>query len=88
MENEKMTRKKFNRLLKRIRTKLNKLIITHILEINISNYVNRTYTLKCVYYHSGGEVMEQKYLRAGIKELVNECSDIELLYLIRSLLTV
>ena len=32
--------------------------------------------------------MELNYLRAGIKELVDECSDIELLYLIRNLLTV
>lgn len=32
--------------------------------------------------------MEYKFLRAGIKELVDECGDIELLYLIRSLLTV
>lgn len=32
--------------------------------------------------------MEKKYLRNSIKELVDECEDIELLYLIRGLLTV
>jgi len=32
--------------------------------------------------------MEHKYLRRGIKELVDECKDIELLYLISGLLTV
>lgn len=32
--------------------------------------------------------MEQKYLRKHIKELLDECKDTELLYLIRSLLTV
>lgn len=32
--------------------------------------------------------MEQKHLQSGIKELIDECNDIELLYLIRGLLTV
>lgn len=32
--------------------------------------------------------MEKQYLKTGIKELVDECSDIELLYLIKGLLTV
>lgn len=31
--------------------------------------------------------MEIKFLQSGIKELVDECKDIELLYLVRSLLT-
>ena len=30
--------------------------------------------------------MEKEYLRKGIKELVDECNDIDLLYLIRGLL--
>lgn len=41
-----------------------------------------------LYYHSGGEEVEQKYLQSSIKELVDECNDIDLLYLIRGLLTV
>ena len=32
--------------------------------------------------------MEQKFLKNGIKELVDECTDIDLLYLIRGLLAV
>ena len=39
-----------------------------------------------VYYGSGGEGMELNYLRYGIVELLDECYDIELLYIIRSLL--
>lgn len=31
--------------------------------------------------------MEQKFLQEGIKELVDECRDTELLYLIRGMLT-
>lgn len=30
--------------------------------------------------------MEKRYLQEGVKELVDECNDVELLYLIRSLL--
>lgn len=32
--------------------------------------------------------MEQKYLKDGIKELVDECNDIDLLYIISGLLAV
>jgi hypothetical protein len=39
-----------------------------------------------VYSVLGGEEMELNFLQNGIKELVDECRDIELLYLIRSLL--
>lgn len=31
--------------------------------------------------------MEKQYLKNGIKELVDECNDIDLLYMIRGLLT-
>lgn len=30
--------------------------------------------------------MEKQYLKTGIKELVDECGDIELLYLLKNLL--
>lgn len=49
-------------------------------------YVNGCTYICVLYYRTGGEEMEQQYLQSHIKNLVDRCNDIELLYLIRSLL--
>lgn len=46
------------------------------------------YLYKCIVVYSGGETMEQNYLKNCIKELVDECTDIELLYMIKGLFVI
>lgn len=53
---------------------------------NFVKYANRYICTNTLYYVSGGEEMERKYLQTQIKELVDECRDLELLYIVSSLL--